>query len=383
MWKYGALLLVFVFVFSSFVFLDSPVSAASEDSWATKASMNQARFGLGVVVVNEKIYAIGGCEHTGYPDMGDMSNSIACVGTTEEYDSTRDLWTFKTPMPTARYHFGISTYQGKIYCIGGGLVNGSKTGVNEVYDPATDTWEQKTPIPNADMWLHANTIDNLIYFIGGATNMTWAYNPTTDLWTTRDPMPIPVYAFTGRFTTSVVLDDKIHVLGWTIPSGNFHLIYDPKTDSWSSATPCPSSGYTYSGATTGIMASKRIYLFNSGVGYWVMDIPHISTWVYIPENDSWINGQFMTTQRISAGVGVINDLLYVIGGSTPSINMNSIASAANEQYIPIGYGKVSPTPSPAGTLVSDFATITIAVASATSAVAVCAGVIVYFKKHKR
>jgi hypothetical protein len=40
------LLLVLVFLTASCVFVTIPVSAVSEDSWVTKAPMQQARFGL-------------------------------------------------------------------------------------------------------------------------------------------------------------------------------------------------------------------------------------------------------------------------------------------------------------------------------------------------
>ncbi|MCL1976683.1 MAG: kelch motif-containing protein [Candidatus Bathyarchaeota archaeon] len=57
-------------------------------------------------------------------------------------------------MPTARANFAIAVYEGKIYCIGGGIVaNYSDSyyeppppvefSVNEVYDPITDSWSVK------------------------------------------------------------------------------------------------------------------------------------------------------------------------------------------------------------------------------------------------
>ena len=95
---------------------------AAEDSWVSKASMHEARSGVGTAVMNGKIYVIGGTNQEGFR------------ATNEEYDPETNTWTFEAPMPTARSAFGIAVYQNKIYCIGGYTNGFSATGVNEVYD---------------------------------------------------------------------------------------------------------------------------------------------------------------------------------------------------------------------------------------------------------
>ena len=108
--KSVALALVLVLLATSFVFMP-PVSGSTEDTWATKASMSQARFGLGVGVVNGKIYAIG----------GRVSLNDDPLGINEEYDPITDTRAFKSPMPTPRSDFGIAVYHNKIYTVGGKL----------------------------------------------------------------------------------------------------------------------------------------------------------------------------------------------------------------------------------------------------------------------
>ena len=122
MGKGFAILLVVLFLMSILVIVDKPVSGASAvgDSWVEKTPMNVARAGLGVAVVNGKIYAIGGVTQTlqqTFPLMGFPASG--CVGTNEQYDPTNNTWAFKAPMPTARAQFAIFVYQNKIYCIGG------------------------------------------------------------------------------------------------------------------------------------------------------------------------------------------------------------------------------------------------------------------------
>jgi len=301
----------------------------TENSGVPKASMQVARSSLGVAVVNGKIYAIGGYAENGV------------VGTNEEYDPATDTWTFKKPMSTPRYGFATAVYQNKIYCIGGFTSDGA-TGVNEVYDPATDTWETKTPLPTVRTGLKANVVNGKIYFIGGYVgdassgysylNLNDVYDPETDSWTTKAEVPTAVSS-----VTSAVVDSKIYVI-----MSYLNQIYDAATDTWSLGTPLPDSlmMYARAEAATGVNAPKQIYVFGGG-----------KTQVYNPETDSWTFGVDGPTDRYGFGVAVVNDLLYVIGGSTatyrefpetwmhpPEVTWH----AANEQYTPFGYGIVPP-----------------------------------------
>ena len=119
-----------------------PVWAIPENSWVSKAPMHEARGCLGVAIVNDKIYAIGGSSGA----MGGLIGEFLLTGagpilnTTEEYDPAMDTWTFKAPMPTPREHFGIAVYENKIYCIGGMAPNGN--GISGANEPIT---QQQTP----------------------------------------------------------------------------------------------------------------------------------------------------------------------------------------------------------------------------------------------
>ncbi len=307
---------------------------ASDDSWITMAPMPTARGGLGVAVVNGKIFAIGGI----------------AGGVNEMYDPATNTWTTKAPMPTARWLFGIAAYQNKIYCIGG--MSGSVTGVNEVYDPQTNTWETKAPMPTPRGDLCANVINGKIYLCGGYLgglsygNITEVYDPATDSWTTKASMPYPVVMY-----ASAVVDDKIYVIGGQAvkrgQNGNDLVmdldtteIYDPTADAWSFGNPAPTIvlGAT-AGATTGINAPKRIYVIggtDSGSGAISQNL------VYDPAADVWRTGASMSVNRADVGIGVVDDLLYVIGGYDNHVSPRPTPYSDNQRYTPFGYGTVPP-----------------------------------------
>lgn len=323
-------------VVSSQIFVNPVFSSGDifEDSWVSKAPIQQARSGLGVAVVNGKIYAIGGANQEGF-----------CV-TTEEYDPATNTWTSKASMPTARSAFGIAIYQNKIYCIGGYAGDFSATGdneaytrVTEVYDPATNTWEIMSPMPTPRLNIRANVVDDKIYVIGGIPNGTIneVYDPATDTWFTKASIPTAVSSY-----ASAVVDNKIYII-----TSNLNQIYHPENDSWSNGTPPPSPAVLASAAaTTGMFVSEQIFVFgaDADLPYWQLTLRNFTTQSYDPKTDSWTVCTSMPTGRFDAGVAVVNDMIYVIGGFTTAfptekftLNPSITYSTANEQYTPIGY----------------------------------------------
>jgi N-acetylneuraminic acid mutarotase len=356
--KNVAVLLVLFFLAASCIMVAKPalsIADVDEDTWTSKAPMQVARSGLGVAVVNGKIYAIGGSSRSGGGGTrnGPLLVTGGVIGTNEEYDPATDTWTFKKPMPTPRDVFAIVAYQNKIYCIGGYTSNGSVIGVNEVYDPVTDKWENKNPMPTARGWLQANVINGKIYLIGGyvpdnsafgfsISALNEVYDPATDSWTTKSPIPVATSDY-----PSAVVNNKIYITGGlsSSPQSNLNQIYDAETDTWSRGALMPLGlRYGAAGATTGVNAPKRIYFFSEFLEW-------SGTQVYDPLNDSWTFGARIPTSRLSFAVAVVNDVLYAIGGYTdtypdspysvpygPSVTPYT----TNEQYTPLGYGTIPP-----------------------------------------
>ncbi len=317
------------------------VNGSEENSWVAREPMPTARGGLGVAVVNGKIYAIGG------------SNTETQLGITEEYNPITDTWIAKSPMPTPRSGFAIAVYQNRIYCIGG-IVGDSDnyvsgiTGVTEVYDPLTDSWTTVNPMitPRAD--LSASIVNGTIYCMGGKKywgidssyqelNVTEAYDPNSNSWSEKSDMPIPVLG-----CASAVLDGKIYViggsrhfqLGWELDTVGSNQIYDPINDEWSVGVSLPiAQSYGAAATTVGETAPESLYFVG---GSNETDYNGI-TYVYNSELDEWNLGASIPTSRIYLALAVLDDILYAIGGFDGESWLD-----ITEQYLPIGYGTVPP-----------------------------------------
>ena len=183
---------------------------------------------------------------------------------------------------------------------------------------------------------------------------------------------------------SVVLDEKIHVLGGQFEFlgggyGDFHQVYDPENDTWTKATPVPDGFFSAgAGATTGTYAPKRIYVIG-GERLNEDQNPSNATQIYDPDQDNWTVGAPMPTPRSGFSVAVLNDEFYAIGGWSGFWPM----SAANERYTPIGYSHVPQDDSEQQENPELLPIVPLVFASVTVAVVVVAGLLFYHKKHKR
>jgi hypothetical protein len=368
--KRVATLLILFFAVSCILTAINPALSFTntiENNWASKAPMQEARGRLGVAALNGKIYAIGGST---LGIIGPMigayrSDTGSGINTTEEYDSATDTWIYKTPMPTPRCNFGIAVYEGKIYCLGGSP-HYNETDANEVYDPATDTWDTKASIPIPTGYPTANVVEGKIYLIStkySGNDLNQVYDPGTNSWATKASPPTPIGSM-----ASAVFNSKIYFIN----IDGFLQIYDPLNDSWSIGERAPSSvplGANYSfesataAATTGMYAPQRIYFFGEN-----------GTHVYDPVHGGWTIGAAVLTTRGYAGVAVINDTFFVVGGITFQYTAGSIKpTAANEQYTPFGYGTAAAT---------DTSTwLVYGAAIGTLGTIILAGLVVYFKKY--
>lgn len=307
-----------------------------QSSWIALTPMPTARGGLGVAVVDGKVYAIGG------------SNGNEPVNNNEQYDPVLNSWTVEMPMPTARSGFAIAVYDNKIYVIGGTVGNGF-VGNNEVYDPSSNTWETKASMPTPRSDLSASVVNDKIYLIGGKkysntnpyyseTNINEVYDPANNTWTTAASIPIASYGY-----QSATINGKIYIVGGeqtttaqqqSNASIDANQVYDPQTDNWTTAANMQSiTAYGAAAATQDYLAPARLYL----VGGYSQNVLTNKTQVYNPNNNTWTTVTPLSSPRADLALAVVNDVLYAIGGFDGQNWLN-----INEQYKPADYGTVPP-----------------------------------------
>ena len=222
-------------------------------------------------------------------------------------------WRIVSELPTPRGEFSTAVVDGKIYLIGGtpfenlrGVRRENEPGIwrgpfgmslVEVYDPETNTWQRLADIPTARSEPMTAVVDGNIYVLAGyigkdnrGVNIknlkaVEVYDPQIDTWVRKQDMPIP----RTQFGTGVIAG-KIYAIGGTV-----HPRDKKPGDPW------------------------RIDLVE----------------VYDPVSDTWTKRAKMPTRRDGAGVGVVRDTIYVIGGSGwPHDGQGGPALATIEAYHP-------------------------------------------------
>ena len=296
------------------------VKAQEENTWTTLAPMKEKRYGLGVVELDGKIYAMGG-----YPGTGPNTDI------NEEYNPQTNKWTTKTPIPEPMAFFAITVYQNKIYCING------ETGSTYAYTPQYDSWETKSPLRHTRKFITANTLNDKIYVIGGNKKIMNVYYPSNDSWTTKAPILFDFSSY-SNICSSVVFNDKIHAFG-ALPFENSHQIYDPVTDSWSLGEPLIAGHYfAVAGATTGEFAPEKIYVFGASNSLWAGG-PDLTGQSYDPILDSWSIVSSVPYGHFNGGVAVFDDRIYLIGGGYPALagGLYVFDTQSNNVYTPFLY----------------------------------------------
>ncbi|MCZ8117961.1 MAG: DUF6519 domain-containing protein [Microcystis sp. LE18-22.4A] len=215
--------------------------------WQEKKPMpDPKRKAFAVGVINNKLHVIGG-----YVVEGRKAGEK--TGLHYEYDPESDQWNLnRPPMPTPRSHLGIGVVGQKLYAIGGqisgfwGLFPNLVTGVNEVYDLVTNQWLQCPSLPRARSAFGIGEYQGAIYLFGGQKKkfcglwgdkkVPWCdiYVPLKERWFRQKPLPMSlshmgISAIAGQF----------YIIGgtnsWSEQDSTF--VYDAQTQIWRQAAP--------------------------------------------------------------------------------------------------------------------------------------------------
>ena len=120
------------------------------DSWQRVASMPQRMCDHAAVAMGGKIYVTGG-----------ETNALVSLNSVYVYDPQTDAWTQLASMGTARRSHASAAVGGKLYVFGGRDASepgGERLSTAEVYDPASDSWAPVTSLISARCSLAAATL---------------------------------------------------------------------------------------------------------------------------------------------------------------------------------------------------------------------------------
>lgn len=130
------------------------------NTWRRRKDMPTYRIDFGVGTLQEEIYVVGGAKRSCF-DRG-------VTARVDVYDPSSDRWRRKKSMPTSRRDIGVGVMNNKLYAIGGkGRVDWLPT--NEEFDPEHDRWVKRTPLPVGRRHASVACQHGTMYVIGGLT----------------------------------------------------------------------------------------------------------------------------------------------------------------------------------------------------------------------
>src|SRR6266540_2730094 len=169
----------------------SIIKQVHESYWTIGKNMSTARNELTAVILDGKIYAIGG-EDIGAAAGGDRKDSV------EVYDIAKDKWLkdVVSPMPLPLDHSASAVNDGKIYVVGGFVGQKAPTDKLFIYEPQNNKWKEGKSLPSPIGGAkNAEFINGILYVVGGLNsshipqNTNYAYDPKFNSWTIKSPMP--------------------------------------------------------------------------------------------------------------------------------------------------------------------------------------------------
>ena len=307
-------------------------------SWNVVASMNKSRGDHTSVVVDGRIYAIGGdpeensvevydpahpefgwqllppMQHAGWAHTSvvvDGKIYAIIEGCAEVYDPAHleAGWQAISSPNQNRYLHTSVVVDGRIYAIGGGGYPHSLSSV-EVYDPAHPEFGwQLLPYMNQGRRQHTSVVvGGKIYAIGGfnypdSLSSVEVYDPAHPETGWR---LLPSMNNRRCVHTSVVVDGKIYAIGGE-SGGNSVEVYDPAHPEFGWQR-LPSMNYHRSKSTS-VVVDGKIYAisgFNGGSSVEVYDPAHPET--------GWQRLPYMNNLRYAHTSVVVDGKIYAIGG---------------------------------------------------------------------
>lgn len=280
--------------------------------WESVENMPTKRVFATPILVNNKLYVLGGCNIRGRP-----------LDAFEMFDMDTGIWLELEKLPRQRAQPTVLALDTLIYCIGGVDINQNPMKHVDVYDTVNKEWRAVKSLPYELMGTAGVIRDNQIYIVGGmkldktSSSELLRYDPATDEWFTEDSMTTPRYA-SGAFN----IRDRLYVIGGrdsTSPVTAFE-VYDFETKRWRQLTDI------HTGRVFPMYAITDTNIYSIGG---LRPVTHDKKQqgaafsdncdIFNLDKEEWSKGEPMPTRRGDAAVGVLNqNQVVVVGGLNDS-----------------------------------------------------------------
>ena len=293
--------------------------------WLAKSDMPTARQEIYAATSNSKIYIPGGI----------LNDIVTTTAAFEVLDVKSNQWQQLAPLPVPRHHIIPVIIDEKLYAMGGFDGPFPKWVLKSdmfIYDIQSNTWEKGESLPEARGEHVALVLGENIHVIGGRvkegegedhfdnyidSNAHRVFNTKSGKWTSAAAAP------TARNSAAAaVIDGLIYVVGGRyneVQEDGSQLqqnvtaleMYDPGNDSWKSLSPMPEA----LGGNAATVLDGQLYVF--GGEQWAPEHKVFpSTWVYDPKTDKWNKGPDMPTARHGLAAASAEGKVITIGGCT-------------------------------------------------------------------
>ncbi len=280
--------------------------------WLQRQPMPTPRHDLQAVAVGAEIYALSGADY-------------ATLDVVEIYDVATDTWKIGPSIPSRRGWFGAALLDGAIYVAGGKRIRSPaekrESGDDahfairdsvERLDLASGTWSSLAPLSCPRAGLVATVCQGKIYALGGNLmngephlDLVEIYDPSTGNWSPAPPLPIGLQ---GPVVASI--DDRIFITAGTGgPKRRVNdrtFVLDPDAGRWEERAPIPTARCDPGALAVG----RAIYTFGGyGNGGYNDEVE-----IYDVDADTWSSAPPMPEKRAWMGCTLVEDRIFVMGG---------------------------------------------------------------------
>jgi N-acetylneuraminic acid mutarotase len=240
-------------------------------------------------------------------------------------------WIEESQYPVIAVPVGATTMGGAVYVFG---VDSTTTlATTEIYNPATNTWSSTSGMPTPRVASGVASIGTVSYVVGGQTNVAEvgtveAFDASTNAWSLLTSLPEA-----RERLALVAVNGKLYALGGCLTytcGGSFTGLveeFDPTTQVWTAKTSMPTPRRDFAaGVVNGI-----VYVVGGLQGPCCGTPILSSVEAYDPSSDTWAEVAPLPVGRESHAIGALNGIIYAVGGNIGSLQ-GEPGTGGDEQY---------------------------------------------------